>query len=986
MSGAVQCPDCGTMMAEVARFCPGCGRPRSAVEQYLRQEAARTGEPYEDLLERARGGEVAVPEARWQVAPQPVAGGGNLAVTVLAIVGACVLILMVIGGGEPAALAFLVVAVTVMFVVLRSRATRGEERIAQLEARLLAAETELRSRAVVAPPIVSRPAPAAIPEDREVRAPASPVVAARPVPVEPAYGRTAAAAESATWEPPALPSDERRWTGADLEELLSGRVLALVGGLAILLGAVFFLSLAFSRDWIGPGGRVLIGVGASVVLLGGGAWFFERRERIFGHVLLAVGLAVMSLSLFAATNFYDLIPIELGLLGAMLSAAVAAVVAIRANSQVVAGYGLVAVLAAPPVLGAEASLSTIGFVAVALVATTAIALYRTWRWLPMGAFVLTAPQLGDWLVGDAPVAWGLVALGGFWVINAVAAGGEEFRTRSNTLRATSATLLLANAVFAVWAGFVVLDGDVEGWRGLFLAGVGVAHVALAGFFLRREGERHPFGLLALGSGIAALSVAVPVQLGGEVVPMIWSAEAAALAWVYSRRDHLFSAGAAVVLGAASLLHLVMFEYPLDELGMGVSTARPFLNASGGTLGFVLLAMLVAGFFVRRREVRSLLAGIAILLLLYAMPFEVAGIALLAGWSLLFVAGVAVHQRWERLPVGVTGDRGSTLPEVRLAVLLPALAAGFAAGMRALAVEMPLEDIATWTQPDTPFTSSQTLAAVVLIVASLLAGLVSTVALVRRVAVSAALLIAAYLMPFELGNAAMVVAWSALALGAIGLAQRDRKEARIDGVAPYLVTAAALLGGGLLVTLVRVAPPERLVVQADAVIDHPLFWSGATAALLALALVCGVTAWLLRDWKQARWLAVGAGVLVVYMLSVGLVDSFQARIDTTGLAALQEQSQVALSILWAGLGLAFLITGFFRGGATLRISGLALLGISTVKVFVYDLSSLDASYRVLSFIGLGVLLLASSYAYQRMMPKTNPTPRPPPPEGEGEIGD
>jgi len=541
-------------------------------------------------------------------------------------------------------------------------------------------------------------------------------------------------------------------------------------------------------------------------------------------------------------------------------------------------------------------------------------------------------------------------------------------------------------VFGVWAGFVVLDGDLEGWRGLFLVCVGVAHVALAGYFLRREGERHPFGLLALGSGIAALSVAAPVQLGGEVVPMIWAAEAAALAWVYSRREHLFSAGAAVALGIASVLHLLVFEYSVADLGMGPITERPFLNASGGTLGFVLLAMLAAGFFVRRREVRALLAGIGILLLLYAMPFEVDGIALLAGWAVLFVAGVALHQRWDRLPVGVTGDRGLAMPELRLTVLLPGLAAGFAAGMRALAVEMPLDDITTWVQPDTPFTSSQTLAAGVLIVASLLAGFVSTVALVRRVAISAALLIAAYLMPFELGDAAMVVAWAALALGAIGLAQRDRRGAGVEGVAPYLATAAALLGGGLLVTLVSVAPPERLAVRADAVVDHPLFWSGATAALLALAVVCGVAAWLLRDWKHSRWLAVGAGVLVVYMLSVGLVDSFQSRIETTGLASLQEQSQVALSILWAGLGLAFLITGFFRGGATLRISGLALLGISTVKVFVYDLSSLDASYRVLSFIGLGVLLLASSYAYQRMMPRTDPTPRPPPPGGEGEIGD
>jgi len=36
----------------------------------------------------------------------------------------------------------------------------------------------------------------------------------------------------------------------------------------------------------------------------------------------------------------------------------------------------------------------------------------------------------------------------------------------------------------------------------------------------------------------------------------------------------------------------------------------------------------------------------------------------------------------------------------------------------------------------------------------------------------------------------------------------------------------------------------------------------------------------------------------------------------------------------------------------------------VKVFVYDVSQLDRGYRIVSFIVLGVLLLAISFVYQR----------------------
>ena len=47
---------------------------------------------------------------------------------------------------------------------------------------------------------------------------------------------------------------------SDIEERMAGRALAWVGGLALVLGAIFFLSLAFSRGWIGEEGRVVIGL------------------------------------------------------------------------------------------------------------------------------------------------------------------------------------------------------------------------------------------------------------------------------------------------------------------------------------------------------------------------------------------------------------------------------------------------------------------------------------------------------------------------------------------------------------------------------------------------------------------------------------------------------------------------------------------------------------------------------------------------------
>ena len=77
----------------------------------------------------------------------------------------------------------------------------------------------------------------------------------------------------------------------------------------------------------------------------------------------------------------------------------------------------------------------------------------------------------------------------------------------------------------------------------------------------------------------------------------------------------------------------------------------------------------------------------------------------------------------------------------------------------------------------------------------------------------------------------------------------------------------------------------------------------------------------------------------------------------------------LSVLWAILGLGGLVYGIRSGSRDFRLGGLVLLGIATVKVFLFDLAALDVAYRVISFIALGVLLLVSAWLWQRAQPKS-----------------
>jgi uncharacterized membrane protein len=77
-----------------------------------------------------------------------------------------------------------------------------------------------------------------------------------------------------------------------------------------------------------------------------------------------------------------------------------------------------------------------------------------------------------------------------------------------------------------------------------------------------------------------------------------------------------------------------------------------------------------------------------------------------------------------------------------------------------------------------------------------------------------------------------------------------------------------------------------------------------------------------------------------------------------------QQALAISTFLMVYGAALLAVGFWRRSSFLRWQALLLLAFTILKTFLYDMRSLSQGYRVVSFLGLGALLLAISFAYQK----------------------
>lgn len=74
--------------------------------------------------------------------------------------------------------------------------------------------------------------------------------------------------------------------------------------------------------------------------------------------------------------------------------------------------------------------------------------------------------------------------------------------------------------------------------------------------------------------------------------------------------------------------------------------------------------------------------------------------------------------------------------------------------------------------------------------------------------------------------------------------------------------------------------------------------------------------------------------------------------------------LSLSIIWAVYSIIMVIIGIVRRYKPLRIFAIALFGLAIFKVFLFDLSTLRGVYRMISLVGLGLILLAVSFLYQK----------------------
>jgi uncharacterized membrane protein len=374
--------------------------------------------------------------------------------------------------------------------------------------------------------------------------------------------------------------------GRSLESRIGSQWFNRIGILAVLIAAAWFLKMAFDNHWIGPLGRVLIGLVAGAGIIAWSERFQSKGYAAFAYSLKAVGSGILYLSLWASFSVFHLVPASVAFAAMILVTAFNGFMAWVQDAELLALYAIAGGLSTPLLLstGENHEITLFSYLLVLDIAVLVLAALRPWSRLLFAAYVGTVVFIVGWwgtfYAVDA-FAWTAFFLTCFFLMFAFAprlvrANGEDDAPVSGWDALAGVLMPVANAALGFVGFYALVDSKGMDWAGPWLA-VAFAAFYLALMRLPAVGRLRTSGAVLSGLHLTAavvfLTIAIPLKAHGRWLTIGWLAEGAALLWAASRMRSRLLRVLAIGCLALGLVALLVVDLP--------ASATPFFNERFG---------------------------------------------------------------------------------------------------------------------------------------------------------------------------------------------------------------------------------------------------------------------------------------------------------------------------------------------------------------------------------------------------------------------
>ena len=750
--------------------------------------------------------------------------------------------------------------------------------------------------------------------------------------------------------------------------ITTGNVPVKIGVIVSFFGVGFLLKYAVERQIVVfPLELRYLGVAIAAAVLLGIGWRLREKTRVYALSLQGGGIGILYLTIFAAFRLHPLLPASFALLLLVALTAFAGMLAVLQDAKAFAVLGTVGGFLAPILVstGSGNHVALFSYYLILNAAVLGIAWFKAWRVLNLVGFLFTfgVGALWGYKYYDPEKFWTTepFLLAYFLFYQAIAIL-FAFRQPPNLRGVVDGTLIFGTPVVA----FALQSRLVEGTEyGLAISAISLAVLYTLVALALRKSQGKQMRLLIesfIALGVAFATVAIPLALDDRWTAAAWALEGAALVWVGVRQQGLLARLSGAALLFASGVAYIKYGWANDT-GMAVLNG----NVIGGVLISIASLFSARYLAVDKNPVRFQ-SYLSVALLVWGL-----------GW-------------WGGTGVMEIEDRATSNTELNLLLAFMAGSVGalawiarrfdWTAARRATLAYLPVLPVVAilyiW-EHDHLFRGVGTIAWAVAVIAhfGLLRAYDTGRGKVEGIWHFAGALMLVAFIGFEAGwrldeagfrevwalSAALVMPALAAALIIFGRKRLAWPLQRYWNA--YLAAAAVLVSAELL--LVGAAGME---IDGDPAplpyvpLLNPfdmLTVVGLVVALRTLLAARASSEWLREDQFRVAMIVWGVAAFILSTIAVvrGVHHFGDVGWSNPSLSG-SVLVQAALSIYWAMLGFAGMVWGARNNNRWVWLTGTGLMALVVLKLFVVDLGNTGTVARIVSFLGVGVLLLVVGY--------------------------
>jgi len=397
----------------------------------------------------------------------------------------------------------------------------------------------------------------------------------------------------------------------EMEDFIGTNVISKIGILVTIIGVFIGAKYAIDKELVSPLMRILAGYLSAGVLVFI-AFRLKKKYEYFSSILIGGGLAVTYFITYIAYSFYALFPMLVAFAIMVITTAAAVAIALWYNQKVIALLGQVAAYAIPFLLGDGHGNIFILFSYVTVInfGLLLLSFKKDWKLLYHIAFFLTwliylfSTVMTQKVAGNFPAALTFLAIH-FFTFYVTFLAYKIFK--KELYQVGEIGILLFNALFFFFLGTYLINKQFSNIHFLtwFTIANACIHLAVGYFIYRLRLVDNSVFQFILGLGLLFITVAIPIELDGNWVTVLWTIEATALFYVAKnakRELYLEIALPLVVISFISLLQDWFESYPyIHNLAVSGTNLNktPFININFTLSLFVCVCLGYMSFSARR---------------------------------------------------------------------------------------------------------------------------------------------------------------------------------------------------------------------------------------------------------------------------------------------------------------------------------------------------------------------------------------------------